>query len=214
MPYPTLRVPEPSSFPGPTFSPQRSFVTLVTAYQYERFQIYDMRSGQPVLVTDLQSDESKGIVWEPYWLPDESQFFMAAWDLSISKRERLTIRQINVDQGFQISSGLWDTLESTFDADVMLELGFAPQVSTDGTKIAFRVHVYGGQEYVVVYHPTTDSVTAICDDGEIVLSHAYPIWGPDDNYFGYWANGWVIAYDLTTGQAYQIDGIGFLGWIE
>lgn len=215
IPYPVLNAPEPSSFPRPSFSPQRSFVTLVTSYLDNRFQVYDMRSGQPVLAADLQSDETSGVVGEPFWMPDESQFFMATWDRSISARDRLTLRQVYVEQGFQVSRDLWETLESTFDADVMLELGFEPAISTDGTRVAFRANVVGDQpQYIIVYQPETNSITAICDESYWSLLNFYPIWGPDNNYFGYWANGWVITYDLTTGRGYQMDGIGFLSWIE
>lgn len=213
--YPILSPPEPSTLPRPSFSPQRSFVTLVTTYLDNRFQVYDMRSGQPVLAADLQSDETSGIVGEPYWLPDESQFFMTTWDRSVSARDRLTIRQVNVEQGFQVNTGLWTALESAFDADVMLEVGFEPAINTDGTRVAFRVSVQGDlPEYVIVYQPETGSITAICDESHSNLTNFYPLWGPDDNTFGYWANGWMIAYDLTTGQGYQIDGTGFLSWTE
>jgi hypothetical protein len=125
------------------------------------------------------------------------------------------VAQVNAEQGFQINSDLQQALEATFGADVTV---FSPSISVlnaVGTKYVLRIYVPQTQlEYLVIYQTDTGEITAICDDGEIQPQYYFPVWGPNDDYFGYWNNGWVIAYDVNTGQGYRTDGIGFVGWIS
>lgn len=211
--YPDLPLPPHSSFGKPIFSPNRSYVTLVSLYLYTRLQIYDNRTQPPNLIIDLESDNTRGILSNPIWTPNEKTFF-ANYRITSSSEVKFGVARADADQNFQLSDSLQPLLEANLGTGTTLIHPFITSINSNGTKLVTRVFVpQESQEYLVVYHINTGDVTAICDDGEMTKLW-YPIWGPNDEYFGFWDNGWVIAYHLETGEGYRMNGIGFVGWTE
>ncbi len=209
--YPTLSAPPESSVPRPLFSPQNNYVTLVSAYVLNRFQIYDLQGGQPVLVADLQSNESRGIASDPIWTPDDRQFFM----LYSGEGVKYGVLQVDATQGFQVNDTLQRSLDAAFGQDVTVPTPAFIILNPSGTRFVFLIYMpITQQTYLISYHVDTGDITAICGvEAPYPSKYTYPIWGPEGTHFGYWTNGWVMAYDLDTGRAYAADGTGFIGWI-
>ncbi|MBZ0285625.1 MAG: hypothetical protein K8L97_33145 [Anaerolineae bacterium] len=219
--YPTIDGPTENTDVGKVFSPQGNYVTIASTQRNEdftfgrRFQIYDANTLQ--LVTDFQSHSNRVLGGTPLWTPDESSLFL--WNMLpnspyLNKSE---ITQIIVEQDFKENRDLFNTLESFWGSDIKisgLSLNLAMAMSPSGNYLA--LHLYEAEQnqyYVIVSNLKTGEIVAKCDEGYPDTSLAYPLWSPDERYFGYWA-AHIWVFDLTNGQRYSINGEGFVGWVD
>lgn len=219
IPVLPLDAPIGDTYIAPVFSPQGNYVTVASRHTTEdftygsRFQIYDVNTLQ--MVAEFESHADRGLSRIPLWTFDENYLFL---DFTLKNNPPLgetQLIQVNVGQGFQEGFDLFATLEEFFGQKVSYSMPTNPHIlSPSGNILVIHVHAHeNDQDYVVAYSLVTGEIRVICDDGFPDPQTNYPVWSPDERYFGYWGGG-IRLFDLTNGQRYGIDGEGFVGWVD
>ncbi len=215
--FPAFEAPNGNTDAAKLFSPQRHYISVFSQKLNQdltigaQIQIYDAKTLE--LKADFTSQPNR-MLNASLWTPDESSLFLAYRlpDSTVIGKTELTESIPN--QQFQENRHLFDALESFFGSGIMFSdtaLGWA--ISPSGNILA--LHLYEPQQnqyYVVTYTRNTGEIQAICDIGYPSSEISYPVWSPDERYFGYW-NDPIQLFDLTNGRRYEIDGEGFVGWV-
>jgi hypothetical protein len=221
--YPMLLVPEGNIDPGMAFSPQNSFVSLLSISRNEdltfgkTIQVYDANTLQLVATFESHSNsQSNRVLYNsPLWTPDESNLFLSYNLLRSSFIGKTELTQVSVNEGFQENRNLFNTLEDLLGDGIMFSSpSLKAAISPSGNILT--LHLYDpeqNQYYQVAYTLSTGDILAMCDNGYPDPKLSYPVWSPDERYFGYWG-GAIRLFDLTTGQRSGLDGEGFVGWVN
>jgi len=211
--YPSLPVPPNHGIDRPMFSSQGNYVTQVSNFIGQSFQVYNLQTGQPALVFDLQSDNTQRIVGQPLWAQDEQEFFVEYETDPESSPTKFAIAQVDVSQGFQIRNDLQSALESTFGTSTSISVPSFAVFDPSGQVFVLRITTPNSGKHLIFYNTDNETITAICDDGDIRTGFYFPIWGPNSDYFGYQHAGSFVAYDLNTGTGYATNGSSLIGWV-
>jgi len=221
LPYPALPVPEGNTEKAMDFSPLRHYVSLASGTRNEdltfgnQFQIYDMNTLQ--LAADFKSHSDRILKGKPLWTPDESSFFLYHSLPNSPVFGKNEITRVVVNQGFQENRDLFNALESALGMEINVtytDFELSSVMSPSGNTLILHVSAPPpNQYYVIAYNLSTGDIRAICDNGIPDTQLSFPVWSPDERYFGYWY-GDIGLFDLTDGHRYKVAGEGFVGWIS
>jgi hypothetical protein len=218
--YPELPIPSGEREQVTLLSPQENYAASLTwtlvsgGTDLRHLQVYDLRTG--AMVFDLPpTREFFAGNGAPLWLPDESRLFFLAGN---EGEHSYSLTQVDLGGGYRLNNSLWNELENSFGTSISVSGGFLPKLSDDGSLLAFEItRASEGNNYLIIYHPESASITAICDPNQISRTdYVYTFWSPDNRYFGYWDIGQVLTFDVQTGEIYMLPSTGrsFVGWAE
>ncbi|KAB2856038.1 MAG: hypothetical protein F9K46_14755 [Anaerolineae bacterium] len=167
------------------------------------------------MVAEFESHADRGLSRIPLWTLDERYLFLDFTLKNSPPMGETQLIQVSVGQGFQEGFDLFASLEGFFGQKVSYSMPINPHIlSPSGNILVIHVHAHeDDQDYVVAYSLVTGEIKAICDDGFPDPLTNYPVWSPDERYFGYWGGG-IRLFDLTNGVRYGMDGEGFVGWVD
>lgn len=220
IPYPSVLFPEGYSNLSTMFSPKGSYLVAGSIGRNEdlsfgeRLQIYSADGSN--LLADFSSRTDRVVYQRPLWTPDESSFFLAYRMPPVPGALWNEMVQIHIAQGFQEDRSLMNSLQQAFGNDITLRYDGDSGVMSPSGRF-FATHIQNRpqlQNYVVILELSTGTITAMCDDSFVSISNSYPVWSPDERFYGYWLNGGFGFFDVVTGSRYQIDGVGLVGWID
>lgn len=214
IPYPDLPVPAGNELPKTEFSPNHTYATRISfqgVYPHglqARFQIYNLQNME--MMYDRIPVDGALPISKPFWMADEQTVFLL---LKVGLNEPWRVLELKPSENFNENSSLQGSIEDNLGAGAG-PLGLQPMLLPDETRIIFSVYseVFE-QAYFLLYNPTTHEKVAICDPNSALGGDRYYFWAAGGQYFGYWNNGNVYAYNLSDGTSYQLPSDRwFVGW--
>lgn len=217
-------IPPGNDTPVTFLSPQEDFASVLSWASLpghpraRQLQIFDVNTN--TLVFDLPPSEvllSNNTA--PIWLTDESRVFFSSSNELTYESKFIELDALN---GFVAKQQFSQLMDSTFGTAYSTSIAFRTNTSPDGTRIAFEIGgtVQGESDrraYVIIYTPQTGEITAMCDPHDVFSTDlTYPVWSPDNQYFGIWDGGRVVVFDTQTGNIYAFPTTNdsFVGWVH
>lgn len=216
--YPPLEFPTQARLNTKSLSPQKTYTELLfnqvirgSGQVLLRFEIYLTETMQ--MVAAFTSDAANVLVSQPLWTADEQILF-----LEYKQNNRWRMSEVNVSGGFIETHTLSTLLLQQF-GEIVDGGRLHEEIDEHFQRLIFTFDTQSNTPYIGSYNYGTGDVTAICRESAANLatinpSIAYIAMSADEEFIGYYDNGFLHFFSTVSGERYISDGLGFVGWLD